>query len=133
MRHYFPYPFALTLLALVLVPAPRADAGGKEEIPFQTATGVIAEVRPLEKQLVLKIRKGEYLQLSADDRTRIEFPRAEGKLAQLKEGQRVRVAFYPKGGTNRLLSLTEPAFTLTKFKQCINLALTFARSASLKE
>jgi len=131
MRHFI--PLSLTLSALALA-APRAHAGtAQQEEPFQSVTGVVAEVRPLEKQLVLRVRKGEFLQLTADDRTRIDFPQTEGKLAKLAPGKRVRVNYYVKGGTNRLLSVTEPLLTLGKLKQGISLALTFVRGASFQE
>jgi hypothetical protein len=126
--------FPLTLTLALALPMARADANqDKENLPFQTVTGVITEVRPAQKQVVLKVRKNEFLTLTADDRTRIDFPQTEGKLANLKEGKRVRVNYYVKDNTNRLLSVTEPFFTLGKVKQGINLALMFAKSASIKQ
>jgi hypothetical protein len=122
------------ILPLCLVLALSWSRAAAQEVePFQTVTGFITEVRPAEKQITLRVRKGEFLTLTADARTRIEFPQSEGKLANLKEGKRVRVAFYVKDGTNRLLALTEPAITLGKLKQGINLAMSFARTASLKQ
>jgi len=126
------------LLPVVLTLAlPLAQAGGrpaaKQDAPFLTATGFIVELRPQAMQVVLRVRKGETLTLTADERTRIEFPQAEGKLANLKEGKRVRVTYHVKDGANRLLSLTEPAFTLGKLKQGLNLFMTFAKTASHKQ
>ncbi len=131
MKYTLPLSLAL-VLALAWVRA-EGQPGPQQDAPFLTATGFITEVRPLEKQIVLRVRKGEFLRVTLDDRSRIEFPQTEGKLANLKEGKRVRVTFYVKDGSNRLLSLTEPAFTLGKLKQGINLAMTFARSAALKQ
>src|SRR5262249_41553185 len=106
-------PFAILTVALCRAEAARAQ----QDVPYQTVTGVITQVRPAEKQILLKVRKNEVLVLAVDDRTRIDFPQTEGKLANLKEGKRVRVSFYVKDGANRLLSLTEPVFTLGKLKQ----------------
>jgi hypothetical protein len=123
----------LALAAALLAARAEGRPAPQEAEPFQTATGFVTEVRPQDKQIVLRVRKGEFLTLTADERSRIEFPQTEGKLANLKEGKRVRVTFYVKDGGNRLLSLTEPTFTLGKLKQGINLAMTFARSASIKQ
>jgi hypothetical protein len=125
------YAITLTLIALPL--APRADAQNQDDPPFQTITGTIAEVRPKDRQVTLMLRKGEFLRLTADDRTRIDFPKTEGKLELLQPGKRVRVSFYVKDGTYRLLAVAEPRFTLGKLKQGINLALAMLKSASFKE
>jgi hypothetical protein len=121
------------LLVVALALSPAALAGDKEDLTMQSAVGIVSEVRPKDKQVVLKLRKDGNLTLTADDRSRIDFPGTDGKLANLKEGKRVRVTYYVKDGTNRLLSLTEPVITIGKIRDSFNLAMTFAKSASFKD
>ncbi len=132
MKPFSTLTLAVLTLSLSAASVQAADKD-KDDVPFQSATGVISEVRPQDKQIVLKLRKGESITLTADDHSRIDFPKADGKLAQLKDGKRVRVTYYAKDGTNRLLSLSEPRVTLEKIKQGIDVATAFAKQASFKD
>src|SRR2546425_191651 len=52
MKHLFPHPMTLALTALALALPCRADANpAQQDVPFQTITGVITEVRPAQKQV----------------------------------------------------------------------------------
>ena len=134
MNHLSPrrLVLAVAVVALANFPAVAADKDA-DDLAFQSAVGVVSEVKPEQKQLVLKVRKKEPITLTVDDRSRIDFPQTDGKLAKLPEGKRVRVTYYAKDGTNRLLSLTEPRVTLGKIQEGINLAFNFAKSASFKQ
>jgi len=124
----------VALLALgVLILVPRsASAGGKDEKEFQTARGVIAAIQPGDKHITVKVRKGDDLKLTFDDRTRFLVGPKESKLDQFKEGMRVKVTYYNKDGKNRLLTLEEPR-PLEQVQKGLNMAFFAIKMMTFKQ
>jgi hypothetical protein len=99
----------------------------------RTIRGRVMEVRPEEKQVTVRLLKGEEVKLIVDDQSRLELQRRPAKLGDFREGMRVRVTYELEQGKNRVVSMAEPRLSMDNIQKEVNDALESAKSYTYQQ
>lgn len=121
MKHIPGAVLSLTALALFASSAWTAE---KQE----TARGSIQEVRASARQVVISTDGDKELTLRVDERSILEQKGLEAALDQFKKGMRVKVAYEPRDGENRVISMTSATVSAEELENKFRDALQSAKS-----